>query len=78
MKHNYTPELLIKYMYRETDIADRLELEHALDHNSDLRIQYLDLLNSYRNLPKVTFSPEKSTIDNILAYSQATSMQAGC
>lgn len=75
MTHNYTPELLIKYVYGETDIADRLELEYALENNALLRAQYLDILNSYRNVPKVAFSPKKSTLDNILNYSKSTSLE---
>ena len=75
MTHNYTPELLIKYVYGETDIADRLELEYALENNAPLRAQYLDILNSYRNVPKVAFSPKKSTLENILNYSKSTSLE---
>jgi len=76
MTHNYTPELLITYVYGETDIADRLELEYALENNAQLKAQYLDILNSYKNVPKVTFSPKKSTLDNILNYSKSTSLEA--
>ncbi len=76
MTHNYTPELLIKYVYGETDIADRFELEDALENNAPLRAQYLDIHNSYRNLPKVAFSPKKSTLDNILNYSNTKSLEA--
>lgn len=76
MTHNYTPELLIKYIYGETDIADRLELEYALENNSQLRAQYLDIYNSYKNVSKVAFSPKKSTLDNILSYSRSTSLEA--
>jgi len=78
MTHNYTPELLIKYIYGETDIADKLELEYALENNAQMRAQYLDILNSYKNVPKVAFSPKRSTIDNILNYSKSTSLEANC
>ena len=49
MTHNYTPELLIKYVYGEADIADRLELEYGLENNAPLRAQYLDTV-SYTHL----------------------------
>lgn len=75
MTHNYTPELLITYVYGETDIADRLELEYALENNAQLRAQYLDILNSYKNVPKVTFSPKSSTLDSILNYSISNSLE---
>lgn len=78
MKHNYTPELLITYVYGETDIADRLELEYALENNACLRAQYLDILNSYKNVPKVTFSPQRSTLDSIMNYSQSSSLETNC
>ena len=76
MAQTYTSELLIKYIYGETDIADRLELEYALENNSELRRQYLDLHNSYTNIPKVAFSPKKSTLDSIMNYSRSTSLEA--
>ncbi|MDC1283830.1 hypothetical protein N8Z19_00325 [Saprospiraceae bacterium] len=75
MTHNYTPELLIKYVYGEADIVDRLELEYGLENNAPLRAQYLDILNSYRNVPKVAFSPKKSILDNILNYSKSTLLE---
>lgn len=76
MTHNYTPELLIKYVYGETDIADRLELEYVLENNASIKAQYLDILNSYKNVPKATFSPKKSTLASILNYSATTSLEA--
>lgn len=75
MTHNYTPELLIKYVYGETDIADRIELEYHLEHNTQIRAQYLDILNSYKNVPKVSFSPKKATLASILNYSASTSLE---
>ena len=78
MTHNYTPELLIKYVYGEHDIADRLELEYVLENNAKVRAQYLDILNSYKNVPKATFSPRKSTMSSILNYSASTSLETNC
>lgn len=75
MTHNYTPELLIKYVYGEYDIADRLELEYVLENNAQVRAQYLDILNSYKNVPKATFSPKKSTMASILNYSASASLE---
>lgn len=70
MTHNYTPELLINYVYGELDIADRFELEYALENNANIRAQYLDILKSYKSIPRVMFSPQKSNINNILNYSK--------
>lgn len=72
MANSYTSNLLIKYIYSETDIADRLELEYAIETSAEVRSQYLDLRNSYKNLPKVQFAPKKTTMDSILAYSKAS------
>ena len=49
--------------------------EYGLENNAPLRDQYLDILNSYRNVPKVAFSPKKSILDNILNYSKSTLLE---
>lgn len=61
--------LLVKYVHHEVTHAEKLLLEDALDTDWELYELYNQLKEGLRTLPKVTFSPKKSTIQNILRYS---------
>ncbi|MFZ1703915.1 MAG: hypothetical protein WAT79_06185 [Saprospiraceae bacterium] len=69
MKHDYTPYAILSYIYKEFDLFSRLEFEFELEEDSRLVESYEELMEGYQTLPKVMFSPKKTTIDNILLYS---------
>ncbi|MBK9256530.1 MAG: hypothetical protein IPM42_13665 [Saprospiraceae bacterium] len=69
MKHAYTEEQLIRFMYKECDIFEKLEIEFAMEDDSTLMNSYQKLLHGIQALPGVKFGPSKSTINNILKYS---------
>ena len=69
MTHDYTPNMLVKYIYSETDLFETLEIENAIDNDVQLKESYLTLKNGYNMLPKVQFAPSQSAIDNILFFS---------
>lgn len=66
MKQSYTDNRIIKLIYGDCDLFERLETEYAIATNAAMREQYYTLYNAYRELPKVTFSPRKETIQAIL------------
>lgn len=68
MEHNYTEKNLLKLIYGECDIFERLELENSLKDDLCLRENYDELNKAYRSLPKVKFSPDSSVINNIISY----------
>lgn len=70
MKHHYTPNSIILYIYRELDLFSRLEFEFALEDDSTLLEDYRTLKKGFDKLPKVMFSPARQSVDKILAYSQ--------
>lgn len=74
MKHNYTPNMLVKLIYGETDIFETLELENSIENDSKLKSMYLSLKNGFRRFPKVKFSPQKRSIENILFYSSQSAL----
>ena len=71
MTHHYTENQLIQFLYKECDLFDKLEMEFAMEGDSTLLEEYNDMMLSYHTLPKVLFSPKKSSIDAILAYSNS-------
>ena len=76
MTHDYTPNMLVKYIYSETDIFETLEIENAIENDQMLKESYLTLKNGYRELPKAQFSPAQSSIDNILLFSKMNELDA--
>ncbi|MBK8624199.1 MAG: hypothetical protein IPN86_01075 [Saprospiraceae bacterium] len=71
MTHGYTENQIIQFIYKECDLFDRLEMEFAMEDDSTILESYSELLEGFNILPKVTFSPKKSTLSAILAYSVA-------
>lgn len=75
MTKTFTPELLIKYIYRETTISERLIIQDALHRDYALREEYLELYKAYKQLPKVKFRPSSKTIRAVMEYSRATAIE---
>jgi hypothetical protein len=70
MTHQYTKNQLIQLLYKECDLFDKLEMEFAMEDDSTLMETYEEMQSSFNMLPKVQFSPKKSTIDALMAYSK--------
>lgn len=74
MAHNYTDHNIIRFIYKECDLFEKLEMEFAMEQDSTLLEVYTDLKQGFNILPKVAFSPRKSVLDNILEYSKAAAL----
>ena len=68
MKHNYTLNFLVKYLYGETPILQKLEIENAIEEDQNIRNEYSKLKRAYDLLPKVSFYPKEETTNKILQY----------
>ena len=72
MKHNYTEDQLIQYIYGELSITDKFEIEHAIENDEYLALDYKELYSAYKYLPKVMFAPTDKSIAIILNYSKGS------
>jgi len=70
MKQSFTNNLLVKYIYNETSVAEKLCIEELLNDDYKLYEEYEALFDAYVSLPKVKFSPSPDSISNILSYSK--------
>ncbi len=75
MKQKSTPNILIKYIYKETTITETLAINEALLTDFQLHQQYQELLFAQRQLPKVKFDAKKSTLNSILNYSKQATLE---
>ncbi len=75
MKQKFTRNVLIKYIYKETTVAETLAVNEALSEDFQLHQQYQELLFAQRQLPKVKFDAKTSTLNNILNYSKQATLE---
>jgi hypothetical protein len=77
MDQTFTQDMLIKYLYQETSVAETLAVREALQDNILLREEYTELRKAYEQLPKVKFNAKVSTLQNILQYSKHSAALQG-
>ena len=61
---------LLRYLYGELDIEQKKVVEAALEADPELRDKMKTLSTSKKRLDALSYSPDDSTIENILAYSK--------
>lgn len=62
---------LVRLAYNELPVLERLETEHAIACDPDLRVEYRELRAAKDELPRVRFRPSALAVSAILAYSRA-------
>jgi hypothetical protein len=68
----FTPEDLLRYLYKETSPEMSAAIETALDEDWTLREKLEVLKASAHNLDKIVESPRQEVILNILQYARET------
>ncbi len=70
--HNYTPEDLICYLYKETDADQTRDIELALQNDWTLREKLVVLKASHQRLNTLVETPRTELVLNILSYARST------
>ena len=71
----YSESLLIRYLYKEADLFEKLEVEHALETDADTMKLFEKLKKGISQFPKAKFFPSQKTIDKILFASRDVAIQ---
>jgi hypothetical protein len=71
MSENFTQNDLVRFLYRDGNTLELLEIEAAVEESPGLRRRIKMLSKAKKMLPKVLFAPSESSLYRILAYSQA-------
>ena len=66
--HNYSPEELIQYLYKETTPEKTAAIEQALQQDWTLREKLSVIKTSMERLNSITQSPRTETVLAILKY----------
>ncbi len=75
MKQTFTKNQLIRFMYKETSASETFAIKKALNSSSELMEEFQLLQSVHQQLPKVRFTPRRSSVQNILKYSKATAIE---
>jgi uncharacterized membrane protein len=68
--HNFTPEDLILYLYKETSQEATIAIEKALEEDWTLREKLNVLKTSMERLNSITVSPRTEIILNVLRHAR--------
>ena len=69
MKQIFTPNHLVKLLYRETSDSEARALEAAVEESVELKEKYEALSRAFRELPRVRFNPSTASLEKILSHS---------
>ncbi|MCC6286626.1 MAG: hypothetical protein IT249_01955 [Chitinophagaceae bacterium] len=64
----YTPENMIRYLYKETSTEETAAIKHALDTNWILREKFEAIKKAANGLNSIIQSPRPSVIQSLLNY----------
>jgi len=70
--HNFTPEDLILYLYKETSPEATAAIEKALEEDWTLREKLTVLKTSTERLNSISVSPRTEIILNVLRYARTS------
>ena len=68
--HNFTPEALLLYLYKETSPQQTAAIEEELKTNWTLREKLSVIKTAMERLNNITVQPRTETILNLMRYAQ--------
>lgn len=72
MEELFTNNNLIRFVYNEVNVQEKMAFERELSNDFQLRAEYEMLKEAKQALPKALFNPSNSVLDRILSYSRET------
>lgn len=75
MTKTFTPNDVIRYVYKETTLEEKQEIQNVLLWNNDLASFYYEILQIKSSLEKVVYQPSSRVVDKILNFSKSYQMQ---
>ena len=70
--HNFTPEDLLLFIYKEMSPQKAAALQAAIDTDWNLNEQFTALKATYDSLGEINLAPRQQAIDHILNYAGKT------
>jgi hypothetical protein len=70
MTHNFTPEDLLQYLYKETTPAENAAIEQAMAEDWTLREKFEVIKKAAQRLTKFSFAPRTEAVLNVLKHAR--------
>jgi len=70
MTHNFTPEDLLQYLYKETTPAENAAIEQAMAEDWTLREKFEVIKKAAHRLTKFSFAPRTEAVLNVLKHAR--------
>lgn len=68
MEHSYTDQQFIQFIYEDMDAIEYMEMLFAIDESPKDSQKVQNIKKEIEELPAISFSPSKKSIDLILCY----------
>ena len=68
--HNFTPDDLVQYLYKETTDEKAFAIKAALETDYSLKEMYDVIVSGHNRLEALKLSPREEAVDKILRYAQ--------
>ncbi len=73
--HNFTPEDLVQYLYKETSQEKSTAITAALETDWSLREMYNVIVSAQKRLEAFELSPREEAVNRILRYAEKTTAE---
>jgi hypothetical protein len=70
MRNHFTPNDLIRFIYRETSSKEDAQIRLQLAEDSELAVEFHRLIETVNMLDELKLEPSETSINLILEYSQ--------
>ena len=73
--HNFTPEDLVQYLYKETSLEKSAAIKKELETDWTLREMYDVIVSAQKRLEAFQLSPREEAVNNILRHAEKTTTE---
>jgi len=70
--HNFTPEDLVQYLYKETSPEKTAAIKAALETNWHLMEKYKVIVSAQKRLEAFQLSPREEAVNHVLRHAKKT------
>ncbi len=75
MTHNFTPNDLLRFLYRETTHEEDIKIKLWISEDSDISHLFSEMISSAESLDFVPLQPSETSVNIILDYSRQTACE---
>ncbi len=75
MNKNSTTNALLLYLFNETQMAESVLIQLAIDYDAETEQEFEDIKATFSLMDKLLEAPSEECVNSILAYSRASAVE---